>query len=1212
MTRLINLMKVTSIVTLCIGFAIPSSAEDTEIYQAEAAANASGKPKVLIIFDSSSSMVLNTVDAQPEPYDPNETYTGSADDSRLYFSLTDSSRYVLAERNRCSASYTPLETDGLYQGMVQRSDTDISTRWVRDGWRWRRVTTTSYDWSDLSDNGDTRGASHLDCYDDYNDDTDDNGDNHTAGYPCEGGGDIDNWYCENKNNDMNWDATILYTANYVNWNSGDGSTQPTRLAVAQEAVTDIVNSNPGVDFGLAIFNNNGSNGNNDGGRVINRIIENMDATQRASVVTNINNVSPRNSSPYTYTPLCETTYEAYRYFSGQTLQYALEKADADAPNRDTDAEDPVGTYDSPASDCAWSYIILMTDGDPYYDRDANTAIKTLTGESCDNYPGDGGSNIRENCMPVLTEYMRSNDLDGDTTNGEQRVQTYTIGFTTDQQLLLDTAGDPSRYFLADDAASLVAAFQGAITSIIGSNESFTSPAVAVDTFSRTESRNEVFFAMFEPENRINWKGNIKRLNMSIDEQTGVAILRDGDGEPAFDDSTGRISSTARTVWSTVDDGDAVTEGGVGALLAARDLTNNPRVLYSNTGSSDAFEEFNSTNMDRAAFGYDTDAELHEFFTVEDADDLVELINWGSGIDVYDEDDDNDRTDAQPWILSDMLHSRPIVINYGALGDATSSNPDQRLLVGTNGGFLHMFNVDDGEENWAFFPKELGPILAQRLANATSTQHVYGIDAPPTIYIDDGGDGTINHASGDVAYIYFGLRRGGRNMYALNVSNPDSPSFLWKITGGSGDFAELGQTWSIPIVTTIPGYYDMVDHDNDNDTDDIAVYRKVLIFGAGYDTNKDTTGVGNTDSMGRGVFIVDAITGALIRSFTPASGSTSNIQNTGLEHSVPSAVTPVDSNGDEITDRLYFGDTGGNMWRIDMPGNTLHGATDPDGATAVWYITQLADMNNGSTATDRRFFNAPDVVRSKRKVCKEYFQSPNDDQCKIATTISFDSVLIGSGDRTNPNAADVSNQFYMIRDEQLHPYDSTRPTSGGCSTMINADPPVAIDFRCYLPLDTTDLYNATANLIQSGSSAQKASAEADLEGKNGWLLDLSITGEKSLARSITLFGSVFFTTYSPNSGVTVVNSCTPAAGQGKLYQVDLQDAKAVRHYNNDGVLDRSIDLGTLIPDTPSPHFGSDKKIRLLFPSGGGPLSGNPLDTGAKMPQPYGIYWYREEQ
>jgi len=1193
MTRLINLMKVTSIAALCIGFAIPSSAEDTEIYQAEADATTTGRPKVLIIFDDSGSMRTD-VEVQPPPYDPSVTYDGTRHRDRIYFATNDPSEYFPVSVNRCSESYAALTTAGFFQGRIQRASGSTSNRW-----------------RNLGDNDWTRGTAHVDCEADLINNNNGNGDGQPDGYPCEGGGNVNTWYCTAKEN-INWGGSeTLYTGNYVNWFRGVGDTTRSRLDIAIDTVVAIITANPSIDFGLALFNDNDDG--QDGGRIVNRIIENSTLAQRATLINNVNAIEHNG-----WTPLCETTYEAYRYLAGLDLVYGDERdtstaddGQTDTPDRDGYAETTFksGTYDSPASDCAYTYVILMTDGEPSHDEDANSAIETLTGTTCQNYR-DYNGNMRKNCLPDIAEYMANTDLDNDTTNGNQFALTYTIGFATDQVMLEDTAAKgKGQYYTADSATGLATAFQSAITEILGTNESFTSPAVAVDTFSRTESRNEVFFAMFEPRDRINWKGNIKRLNLAI--ENGVAILRDGNGDAAFDNSTGRIADDAQTVWSTSQDGDKVDEGGVGALLAARNPVSNPRSLYSNTGDSDALQTFNLTNMDVDAFGFAGDDELYDFFNVADWNEFETLINWARGIDVFDEDEDGSRTDAQPWILADMLHSRPIVVNYGARGSFTQSNPDQRLLVGTNGGFFHMFDVDSGQENWAFFPKELGPILKPRLTDAASTQHVYGIDAPPTTYIEDGGDGTISGS--DTAYIYFGLRRGGRDMYALNISNPDTPSFLWKITGGSGDFAELGQTWSAPVVTTIPGYYDMVDHDNDADTDDIAVYKKVLIFGAGYDTNKDATGLGTADSMGRGVFIVDATTGQLIRSFTPATGSSTNIQVAGLSHSVPASVTTIDTNGDTISDRLYFGDTGGNLWRIDMPGNTLHGnaTPSPDSYTAVWYATKLAAVNGGTTASDRRFFNAPDVVRSKRKVCKEYHPSPDDTICKIATVINYDAVVLGTGDRTNPNAVDVDNQFYMFRDERISPYDSAAPTSGACSTAIATDPPVPVDFRCYLPLGTGDLYDATSNIIQTGSTTQQAAAEAALEGKNGWLLNLSVNGEKSLSRSLTLYGSVFFTTFSPNSSVASANSCVPQAGTGRLYQVALQDARAKRHFDNDGVLDRSIDLGTLIPDTPSPHFGSDKKIRLLFPSGGGLLSGNPLDTGAEMPQPYGIYWYREE-
>lgn len=86
--------------------------------------------------------------------------------------------------------------------------------------------------------------------------------------------------------------------------------------------------------------------------------------------------------------------------------------------------------------------------------------------------------------------------------------------------------------------------------------------------------------------------------------------------------------------------------------------------------------------------------------------------------------------------------------------------------------------------------------------------------------------------------------------------------------------------------------------------------------------------------------------------------------------------------------------------------------------------------------------------------------------------------------------------------------------------------------------------------------------------------------------MTISGKVYFTTFAPE--VNDDNICEPAAGTGRLYAVRLLDASSVIDFDGDGQLlkgDRLAPLGVLIPDTPAPHFGSDKHIRLLFPSGG---------------------------
>ena len=962
----------------------------------------------------------------------------------------------------------------------------------------------------------------------------------------------------------------------------DGST---RMKIVQDVITKLITDNTDIDFGVLEFNSNLQNQDYDGGRIVNRIIADMSDAERSNMITLVNSMNAGGS-----TPLCESTYEAYRYLSGQPVVYGDKwqrgAPDNDSLPRDVLAEDPnapVPTYESPATGCGPVFVVILTDGDPQNDTGANQAVKDLVGKttSCGIYPTFGQGDA-ENCLPELVGYMASTDLDNNSANGLQNAITYTIGFTIDQKLLSDAADQgPGEYYTADNADELSVAFGKAIKDIRATDTGLTSPAVAVDTFTRTESRSEVFFAMFKPDNRVNWPGNIKRLDISLDPDTGSALLVDKNSKAAIEPLTGNIKATATTVWSTTDnnDGPIVEKGGVGALLQARDPAT--RRLLINTGPSDALLPFDVGNMTASAFGLASDADLHAFFGVADQTEFETVLDWGRGYDTEDENEDGAIGDVR-WILADMLHSKPLVINYGARTNAFSpADPDQRIVVGTNGGFLHMFNNDDGQEDWAFFPKELGPVLNLRRENTVSS-HVYGVDATAVAYTRDlNRDGSLIAADGDKVYLYFGLRRGGRILYAMDVSDPDNPALLWRIDAGTAGFGELGQTWSVPVVTRIPGY-------RDGD----GIPKPVLVFGAGYDTNKDLQGVVTADTMGRGLFIVDAVSGALVWSMTPAADSLTNMEEAGLLHSVAAGVTVFDSNGDELSDRIYFADTGGQLWRVDLAGAEL-----PDASQETWRAVKIAGVNGGTAETDRRFFNAPDVVRTTH------------------SGVAFDAILIGSGDRTNPNDLDdpadpndvaVDNQFYMFRDRAINPYFSTAPTTADC----NATPP-SVDFRCQLPLDPNDLYDVTPNLIQSTDTAEQSAAQAALLAANGWRLDLPNNGEKVLARSLTIAGRVYITTYTPR--LVNPNICEPVSGLGRLYILNLFNAGAEVDFDSNGNTDRSWIIGEILPDTPSPHFGEDGQIRLLLPpgSGGGGIIDSPFLTGASLPSPYGSYWYREE-
>ena len=111
-------------------------------------------------------------------------------------------------------------------------------------------------------------------------------------------------------------------------------------------------------------------------------------------------------------------------------------------------------------------------------------------------------------------------------------------------------------------------------------------------------------------------------------------------------------------------------------------------------------------------------------------------------------------------------------------------------------------------------------------------------------------------TGEKVYLFFGLRRGGKAYYALDVSDPNKdPTLLWKIDPSQSDFSELGQTWSKPVLTKLR--YGK----NKN-------LRPVLIFGGGYNTRIDEQDVtlrekASTANEGTSVYIVNAKTGALI-------------------------------------------------------------------------------------------------------------------------------------------------------------------------------------------------------------------------------------------------------------------------------------------------------------------------------------------------------------
>ena len=1074
-----------------------SVAEDIELYLSETVQQIERRPKVLIIFDTSGSMTTED-DVFREPYDPNGVYgragtqeyvyytTGDATSSTLPDPGTTNSRFLEAI-NGCQVSRDSLASVGYFTGRI---------KYYRN---------TKKQWTNLPSDGSKIEV--LDCKEDVLANNPNNGKHKNGsvlplGYPVdEQGSKKTPIYYTNLAADAdtgNWSKMFtLYSDHYLRWFHNSNVPKPrTRMEVAKESVTNLINSSPGIDFGLQIFNRNGS-----GGRIVHGIQETTD-TAKVKLLTVIDTLYASGN-----TPLCESLYETYQYFAGKTVWYGndyLNSYDDYNPVRDNTIESG-SNYIRPFTACDETiYVVMISDGEPTSDNQADTLIKNIPVSGQDQIVTSDRfliKNDQYNYLPALAGWMYNNDIHT-TMAGQQSAEVYTIGFGADitsaAPVLAETAKrGGGQYFPATDSASLTAALTTVLANIAPSNDSLTSASVAANNFDRTETLDSVYYAMFQPARGPRWQGNLKKYKVTNGIQKGA------NGIAAINSSTGGFSNKVQSYWSSGVDGDLVAKGGVAEVL--RKNTN--RVIYSDLGPSNALVALTYAKAS-ASNTYPTQSELATALDVtDDIDEITNTLHWINGKDVDDEDDDNNTAENRADVFGDPLHSKPVVINYG--------NGDIYIVVGTNHGVLHMFKDDDVantvEEKWAFMPKEFLPNITVLRENLSSAEKVYGIDGIITSHIVDGnGNGIVD--GDDKVWLFFGYRRGGSSYYAMDVTNPSIPSVMWTIEGGvaGSPFEELGQTWSQPKIT-----YSALNIDNNS-------AKPVLIFGGGYDPVKDSHAIGGkvaADTQGKAIYMVDAQTGALKWSLSPTGDTVFN----GTD-SIPSSIATLDSDGDGLTDRLYVGDSGGNIWRIDMPGNDKN----------KFSVFKLAEFGGDtSNAVDRRFFNEPAIVRAYiTETINSGKKDANGKAIIVQQDIPYDALLIGSGDRTNPIGTDTDDTFFMVKDINIKTLQFT-------ASSVPAMPTT--------PIKIADLADYTNNPFGDVLSTQaKETLSLAVSLKSGWFIDMEQLGEKATSAALVINNVVYFTTYTPPSLTETLKTCDMPNGQGWLYAVDL--SLGIKKYN----------------------------------------------------------------
>jgi len=763
-------------------------------------------------------------------------------------------------------------------------------------------------------------------------------------------------------------ANFRYSKNYLNWifygsYTGNGSDLPavTRFYYAKKALMQVAKLTANkTKFSINAFTANASGATNVQplGLVVNFPLADDPAnnTLDPNFINNLNNLGT-----VTYSPLAEGLASIggfYNNHSSHVTSYYCEKLFALVVSPGVSSEDQ-----SPA---VQSMPTSLRD----YDSDASGITEGKIQKDSILYTipvNQNGSTYLDD----VAYYLFTNDIVGYQA-GFQNVRTYTVGFMGDQLnnlFLINTSnngnGKKNQYdstdkyygkyhFVAENPDELAPAILAAVNDIISQTNSFTAPVVPV---TRTTSGNRIYMAFFKPSEANFWEGNLTKFALSTDLQ-----IVDSTGAAATWPN-GAIRDTAVPYWQTKD---WATSGKSNYIAnASRKICtylggSNKALL----NSSNAFVSTH-TGLTAAVLGNPT----HTTATI---------INYYRGADVFDEDKDSNLTENRSVITGDILHSEPLVFRYN-YPDHTSKS---YVFFGANDGMLHAVYDESvtstgtvtsyGTESWAFIPPDLLPRLKDVIETAN---HQFYVDASPKIYFKDvNKNGVVD--SGDQVILVCGERKGGKSYFALDITDPENPLYLWRIdVASTGPVApdvvisDLGQSWSEPqfgVVKTSP-----------SDTAGIPV----LFIGGGYSSDNNS---------GKAILVINVLTGAVVKTFKNLGTLTS------MNYSIPSSVTLVDWNDNGFIDKVYVGDAGGQLWRIGkFTTSTSVSLPFPDSDENInnWEA-QVIFVSDSTHA--RKFFYPPAVTLEK----------------------GYDLLFIGTGDRENACATTSSDRYYCIRDKQL--------------------------------------------------------------------------------------------------------------------------------------------------------------------------------------------------
>ncbi|MCF5701886.1 pilus assembly protein, partial [Pseudomonas syringae] len=544
-----------------------------------------------------------------------------------------------------------------------------------------------------------------------------------------------------------------------------------RINVARNVSTALVSSNRNLRIGLSTFNPATSNNSGNGGfiaRAISDLSPVSGSVTQAQADTNYNALisSINGLSAVANTPLAETYYEITRYMRGMAPYYNSTPT----------------TYTSPIQyRCQKNYGVVITDGLPTFDRTFPTN-DPLGGSRLPNWDGvnNDGNNLNGDgegdtlYLDDIAKFafdidMRSTGTDaaGKSWNAvdfpKQNMNTYTVGFTADNDMLSDAASyGQGKYYQATDSTGLNAALSSALSDITSKAGSGGSGVTSGNTLA---SGTSYFQTSYDPKD---WRGTIRSFGFT---------------------SSGSVN-TSTTLWTT---DTTIVPGATAPTYQSWNTTSNAAVTLAYANFAPAQQTTLSQGLPTGITGND-------------------LVEWSKGT-------NKTGLKVRSVLLGDIINS-PLVLaaptdktaadlsgdtTYSAYLATKAANMNANLVVNANDGFVNVINSANGTRRYAYMPSSVLPSL--RLIADTNyvngVSHKFLVDGQVGVF-----DAQLNSAWKTLAI--GGTGAGGKTFYGLQLFDASAGNVikaLWEVSAPTtastaNAFNDLGYAYARPEVARL--------------------------------------------------------------------------------------------------------------------------------------------------------------------------------------------------------------------------------------------------------------------------------------------------------------------------------------------------------------------------------------------------------------------------